>query len=45
VNWVYGATPHNVLGKAVLLKVFQYKGRFPEDLREIPDEVVAYIVA
>ena len=43
VNWVYGATPHNVLGKAVLLKVFQHQGRFPEDLREIPDEVVAYI--
>jgi hypothetical protein len=43
VNWVYGATPHNVLGKAVLLKVFQHHDRFPEDLREIPDEVVAYI--
>ena len=43
VNWVYGATPHNVLGKAVLIKVFQHHGRFPEDLREIPDEVVAYI--
>ncbi len=43
VTWVSGATPHNVLGKAVLLKVFQHQGRFPEDIREIPDEVVAYI--
>jgi TnpA family transposase len=34
---------HNLLGKALLLKFFQYEGRFPEEAWEIPDEIIAYI--
>ena len=35
--------PHNQLGKAVLLKFFEYEGRFPESLSELPTAIVAYI--
>ncbi len=35
--------PHNQLGKAVLLKVFQYEGRFPQEKQSIPELVVEFI--
>jgi uncharacterized protein DUF4158 len=31
------------LGFAVLLKYFQYEGRFPQHPREVPSEVVTYL--
>jgi hypothetical protein len=31
------------LGFAVLLKYFQYEGRFPQYPREVPSEIVTYI--
>ena len=33
--------PHNQFGKAVLLKCFQYEGRFPEAVDEIAEEIRA----
>jgi hypothetical protein len=35
---------HNKLGKALLLKFFQYKARFPEDPTEIPQQAVVYSI-
>ncbi|MGB7340280.1 MAG: DUF4158 domain-containing protein [Phototrophicaceae bacterium] len=35
--------PHNQLGKAVLLKVFQYEGRFPQEKQSIPQIVIEFI--
>jgi len=35
--------PHNQLGKAILLKFFQYEARFPDDPSEIPQEAIAYL--
>ncbi len=35
--------PHNQLGKAVLLKLFEYEGRFPEDPSELPPAIIAYM--
>jgi len=35
--------PHNQFGKAVLLKCFQYEGRFPEAVDEIAEEIMVYI--
>lgn len=35
--------PHNQLGKALLLKFFQYEARFPENAKEIPQEIIVYI--
>lgn len=35
--------PHNKLGKALLLKFFQYEARFPEDQTEIPLQVIDYV--
>jgi hypothetical protein len=35
--------PHNKLGKALLLKFFQYEFRFPEEQSEIPLQAVDYI--
>ena len=34
---------HNRLGRALLLKFFQYEGRFPENALEIPDEIMIYV--
>lgn len=34
---------HNRLGKALLLKYFQYESRFPESAEDIPRGVIAYI--
>jgi TnpA family transposase len=34
---------HNRLGKALLLKCFQYEGRFPENGGEVPDAIIAYV--
>jgi len=42
-DWVSGSAAHNRLGLAVMLKVFQYQGRFPQHLREVPPAVMAYI--
>jgi TnpA family transposase len=36
--------PHNHLGKALLLKFFQYEGRFPKDRSEIPPDIIEYVV-
>lgn len=35
--------PHNHLGKALLLKFFQYEGRFPENETELPAAIVEYV--
>ena len=35
--------PHNHLGKALLLKFFQYEGRFPENKAEIPPDIIEYV--
>jgi hypothetical protein len=35
--------PIRTLGKAVLLKFFQYEGRFPESVAELPSAVVEYV--
>ena len=35
--------PHNQLGKAILLKVFQYEGRFPQEKQEIPEILIEFI--
>ncbi len=36
-------SPHNQLGKAVLLKYFQYEGCFPEKAKDVPEDVIAHI--
>jgi hypothetical protein len=33
---------HNHLGKALLLKFFQYEGRFPESAAAIPFPIIEY---
>lgn len=35
--------PHNQLGKAILLKYFQYEGCFPEQAKDVPADIVAHI--
>ena len=35
--------PHNQLGKAVLLKYFQYEARFPSAKSDIPQAIVQFI--
>jgi TnpA family transposase len=35
--------PHNHLGKALLLKFFEYEARFPEALSELPTSIITYI--
>lgn len=35
--------PHNHLGKALLLKFFQWDGRFPEDPAELPVAAIDYV--
>ena len=35
--------PHNQLGKALLLKMFQYEYRFPESASEIPGAIIDYV--
>ncbi len=42
-KFVKANAPHNKLGKALLLKFFQYEARFPEDLSEIPLQAVEYV--
>jgi len=41
--WLGINDPHNHLGKVILLKFFQYEGRFPEGLSEIPEEAFVYL--
>lgn len=36
-------TDHNLLGFAVLLKYFQYEGRFPSQKQEIPSAVTVHL--
>ncbi len=43
IDSLQGHTAHNRLGKAVLLKYFQYKGCFPEQRRKIPKDVIEHI--
>ncbi|AKK24951.1 Tn3 family transposase [Pandoraea oxalativorans] len=38
-----GRTGHGQFGFAVLLKYFQYEGRFPDSRREVPAEVVRHL--
>jgi hypothetical protein len=35
--------PHNQLGKAILLKVFQYEGRFPQEKLEVPEVIIEFV--
>lgn len=35
--------PHNQLGKAILLKVFQYEAQFPQNKADIPIEVIEFL--
>jgi hypothetical protein len=35
---------HNRLGKALQLKFFQYAGKFPEDVGEMPTLIITYMV-
>lgn len=42
-EFVEGIASHNQLGKALLLKFFQYELCFPEDRSEIPSQAVEYI--
>lgn len=35
--------PHNQLGKAILLKLFQYEARFPQHKTDIPDLVIEFL--
>ncbi len=35
--------PHNLLGKALLLKFFQQEYRFPESVSEIPHAIIEYV--
>ena len=36
-------TDHNLLGFAVLLKYFQYEGRFPSHKQDIPSAVIVHL--
>jgi hypothetical protein len=42
-DWLSKRTGHNQLGLAVLLKTFQYEGRFPDKKRTIPAVIVDHI--
>ena len=35
--------PHNQLGKAILLKLFQYEARFPQDKPDISNPIIEFI--
>ena len=35
--------PHNQLGKAVLLKYFQYEAHFPQEKSDIPQALIEFI--
>jgi len=36
-------TDHNLLGFAVLLKYFQYEGRFPSQTQDVPPTVIVHL--
>jgi len=42
-EFIKSNAPHNKLGKALLLKFFQYEFCFPEDQSEIPRQAIDYI--
>lgn len=35
--------PHNQLGKAVLLKYFQYEARFPDTASDVPEAIIRFL--
>ena len=41
--WLSGQEPHNQLGSAVFLKIFQYQGRFPSHKRQVSPDIVTFI--
>lgn len=43
VKFLGGNASHTHLGKAVLLKFFQYEGCFPESVAELPSALVEYV--
>ncbi len=43
MNLLSNKTPENRLAFAILFKIFQYKGKFPQDALEIPDPILKYI--
>ena len=45
LRWLSPQTPHNQLGLAVLLKVFQYQWRFPRRRLEVADAIVDFLAA
>lgn len=45
LRWLSPQAPHNQLGLAVLLKVFQYQGRFPRRSLEVAAAVVEYLAS
>ncbi len=38
-----GRTDHGRLGFVIMLKFFQYQGRFPAAIKELPDDVVRFL--
>ena len=45
LRWLSSQAPHNQLGLAVLLKMFEYQGRFPRRQLEVADAIVAYLAS
>lgn len=45
LRWLSSHAPHNQLGLAVLLKIFEYQGRFPRRELEVADAIVAYLAS
>ena len=43
IEFLGSSDPHNQLGKAALLKFFEYEGRFPETPAELPTTIITYI--
>ena len=43
VTFLGNNKPHNHLGKALLLKFFQFEGRFPENESELPLAIIEYV--
>jgi len=45
LRWLSSQAAHNQLGLAVVLKVFQYQGRFPRRALDVADDIVAYLAS
>jgi hypothetical protein len=39
-----GRTDHGRLGFVIMLKFFQYQGRFPTAIKELPDDFVRFLI-